>query len=141
MRMEKARIIVYDDWGVMLDETETFFASKEQLEGIVKQTLNQTHDGEVVEAWVGRKLKMKFQFNRKHKIVPCKNLHPGWGGRRDRAGAPSKGAEALVNRVVLHVNEETFGFCESLGRNKAEWIRQAISEKREREGNEKKAEH
>ena len=139
--MEKARIIVYDDWGVMLDETETFFASKEQLEGIVKQTLNQTPDGEVVEAWVGRKLKMKFQFNRKHKIVPCKNLHPGWGGRRDRAGAPSKGAEALVNRVVLHVNEETFGFCESLDRNKAEWIRQAISEKREREGNEKKAGH
>lgn len=135
--MEKARIIVYGDWGVMLDETETFFASKEQLEGIVKQALNQTHDGEVVEAWVGSKLKMKFQFNRKHKIVPCKNLHPGWGGRRDRAGAPSKGAEALVNRVVLHVNEETFDFCESLGRNKAEWIRQAISEKREREVNEK----
>lgn len=135
--MEKARIIVYGDWGVMLDETETFFASKEQLEGIVKQTLNQTHDGEVVEAWVGSKLKMKFQFNRKHKIVPCKNLHPGWGGRRDRAGAPSKGAEALINRVVLQVNEETFDFCESLGRNKAEWIRQAISEKREREGNEK----
>lgn len=140
--MEKARIIVYDDWGVMLDETEAFFKDKEQLEGIVKQTLTQTHDGEVIEAWVGRKLKMKFQFNRKHKIVPCKNLlHPGWGGRRDRAGAPSKGAEALVNRVVLHVNEETFGFCESLGRNKAEWIRQAISEKREREGNEKKAGH
>ena len=135
--MEKARIIVYDDWGVMLDETETFFASKEQLEGIVKQTLNQTHDGEVVEAWVGNKLKMKFEFNRKRKIVKSKCLHPGWDGRRDRAGAPSKGAEALVNRVVLHVNEETFGFCESLGRNKAEWIRQAISEKRERDGNEK----
>ena len=135
--MEKARIIVYDDWGVMLDETETFFASKEQLEGIVKQTLNQTHDGEVVEAWVGNKLKMKFEFNRKRKIVKSKSLHPGWGGRRDRAGAPSEGAEALVNRVVLHVNEETFGFCESLGRNKAEWIRQAISEKRERDGNEK----
>ena len=27
--MEKARIIVYDDWGVMLDETETFFKDKE----------------------------------------------------------------------------------------------------------------
>ena len=139
--MEKARIIVYADWGVMLDETKAFFKDKEQLEGIVKQTLNQTHDGEVVEAWVGSKLKMKFQFNRKHKIVPCKNLHPGWGGKRDRAGAPSNGAEALINRVVLHVNEETFGFCESLGRNKAEWIRQAISEKREREGKDKKAGH
>lgn len=135
--MEKARIIVYDDWGVMLDETETFFASKEQLEGIVKQNLNQTKDGEVVEAWVGGKLKMKFEFSRKRKIVKSKSLHPGWGGRRDRVGAPSKGAEALVNRVVLHVNEETFGFCESLGRNKAEWIRQAIREKRERDGNEK----
>lgn len=135
--MEKARIIVYDDWGVMLDETETFFASKEQLEGIVKQNLNQTKDGEVVEAWVGGKLKMKFEFNRKRKIVKSKSLHPGWGGRRDRVGAPSKGAEALVNRVVLYVNEETFGFCESLGRNKAEWIRQAIREKRERDGNEK----
>lgn len=135
--MEKARIIVYDDWGVIIDETETFFKDKEQLEGIVKQTLNQTHDGEVVEAWVGGKLKMKFEFNRKRKIVKSKSLHPGWGGRRDRVGAPSKGAEALVNRVVLHVNEETFGFCESLGRNKAEWIRQAIREKRERDGNEK----
>lgn len=135
--MEKARIIVYDDWGVIIDETETFFKDKEQLEGIVKQTLNQTHDGEVVEAWVGEKLKMKFEFNRKRKIVKSKSLHPGWGGRRDRVGAPSKGAEALVNRVVLHVNEETFGFCESLGRNKAEWIRQAIREKRERDGNEK----
>lgn len=135
--MEKARIIVYDDWGVIIDETETFFKDKEQLEGIVKQTLNQTHDGEVVEAWVGGKLKMKFEFSRKRKIVKSKSLHPGWGGRRDRVGAPSKGAEALVNRVVLHVNEETFGFCESLGRNKAEWIRQAIREKRERDGNEK----
>ncbi len=135
--MEKARIIVYDDWGVIIDETETFFKDKEQLEGIVKQTLNQTHDGEVVEAWVGNKLKMKFEFNRKRKIVKSKSLHSGWGGRRDRAGTPSKGAEALVNRVVLHVNEETFGFCESLGRNKAEWIRQAIKEKRERDGNEK----
>lgn len=135
--MEKARIIVYDDWGVIIDETETFFKDKEQLEGIVKQNLNQTKDGEVVEAWVGGKLKMKFEFSRKRKIVKSKSLHPGWGGRRDRVGAPSKGAEALVNRVVLHVNEETFGFCESLGRNKAEWIRQAIREKRERDGNEK----
>lgn len=135
--MEKARIIVYGDWGVIIDETETFFKDKEQLEGIVKQNLNQTKDGEVVEAWVGGKLKMKFEFSRKRKIVKSKSLHPGWGGRRDRVGAPSKGAEALVNRVVLHVNEETFGFCESLGRNKAEWIRQAIREKRERDGNEK----
>lgn len=137
---KKARIIVYDDVGI-LDESDTIFEDKEQLAGIAKQNLSQTPDAEMVEVWAGGKLAMKFEYNRKHKIVPAKNLHPGWGGRRDRAGAPSKGDEALVNRVVLHVNEETFDFCESLGRNKAEWIRQAIREKREREENEKKAGH
>lgn len=133
---KKARIIVYDDVG-LLDESDTLFEDKEQLAGIAKQNLNQTLDAEMVEVWAGSRLVMKFEYNRKHKIVPAKNLHPGWGGRRDRAGAPSKGAEALTNRVVLHVNEETFDFCESLGRNKAEWIRQAIREKREREENSK----
>lgn len=137
---KKARIIVYDDVGI-LDETDTLFEDKEQLAGIAKQNLSQTPDAEMVEVWACGRLAMKFEYNRKHKIVPAKNLHPGWGGRRDRAGAPSKGAEALVNRVVLHVNEETFDFCDSLGRNKAEWIRQAIREKREREENEKKAGH
>ena len=131
---KKARIIVYDDVGI-LDESDTLFEDKEQLAGIAKQNLSQTPDAEMVEVWAGSKLAMKFEY--KHKIVPSKNLHPRWGGRRDRAGAPSKGAEALVNRVVLHVNDETFDFCESLGRNKAEWIRQAIREKREREGNSK----
>ena len=133
---KKARIIVYDDVGI-LDESDALFENREQLAGIAKQNLNQTLDAEMVEVWAGGKLAMKFEYNRKHRIVPAKNLHPGWGGRRERAGAPSKGAEALTNRVVLHVNEETFGFCESLGKNKAEWIRQAIREKREREGNSK----
>ena len=106
---KKARIIVYDDVGI-LDESDTLFEDKEQLAGIAKQNLSQTPDAEMVEVWAGSKLVMKFEYNRKHKIVPSKNLHPGWGGRRDRAGAPSKGAEALTNRVVLHVNEETFDF-------------------------------
>ena len=83
-------------------------------------------------------MKMKFSINSKGTVQQCKvSQDPRWGGRRERAGAPSKGAAALIYRVVTHVNEKTFEFFESLGRNKAEWIRQAISEKREREDKEK----
>nr|UWF98125.1 MAG: hypothetical protein [Bacteriophage sp.] len=135
--MEKARIIIYDDWAI-LDETETFFKDKSYLIGIAKSTLQQTPDAVIAEVWVNDRLKMKFRINSKGKVQQCKvSQHPGWGGRRERAGAPSKGAAALIYRVVTHVNEETFEFCESLGRNKGAWLRQAIAEKREREDKEK----
>ena len=45
---KKARIIVYDDVGI-LDESDTLFEDKEQLAGIAKQNLNQTPDAEMVE--------------------------------------------------------------------------------------------
>ena len=65
---KKARIIVYDDVGI-LDESDTLFEDKEQLAGIAKQNLSQTPDAEMVEVWAGSKLVMKFEYNRKHKIV------------------------------------------------------------------------
>ena len=37
--MEKARIIIYDDWAI-LDETETFFKDKSYLIGIAKSTFS-----------------------------------------------------------------------------------------------------
>lgn len=107
--------------------------NREQIKLVAHNMLNTTTDAEMVEVWNENKLMMKFQFNRKHKIVPAKTLHPGWGGRRERAGAKSKGADALTNRVVFHVNEEMFGFLDDMGTKKPEWIRQAIKEKRERD--------
>ena len=50
---KKARIIVYDDVGI-LDESDTLFEDKEQLAGIAKQNLSQTPDAEMVEAFSSR---------------------------------------------------------------------------------------
>ena len=54
--MEKARIIIYDDWAI-LDETETFFKDKSYLIGIAKSTLQQTPDAVIAEVWVNDRLK------------------------------------------------------------------------------------
>lgn len=133
MAAKKATIYIYDDL-LVVDDTETYYTDKNQLESIAKSMLNQTPDGITAEVWTDKKIILKFRKDRKGRIAKMKiSLHPNWGGRREGAGAPSKGAAALINRVVLHVNEEMFEFCESLGTEKAEWIRQAISEKRERE--------
>ena len=59
---KKARIIVYDDVGI-LDESYTLFEDKEQLAGIAKQNLSQTPDAEMVEVWASGKLAMKFEYN------------------------------------------------------------------------------
>ena len=45
---KKARIIVYDDVGI-LDESDTLFEDKEQLAGIAKQNLSQTPDAELAD--------------------------------------------------------------------------------------------
>lgn len=67
---------MYDDVGI-LDETDTLFEDKEQLAGIAKQNLSQTPDAEMVEVWAGGRLSMKFEYNRKHKIVPSRTCIQG----------------------------------------------------------------
>lgn len=130
--MEKIRIIVYDDL-CELDETEMLADNRDQAKAVAFNMLRTTQDARTVECWSKNKLVMKFNLTKKMKIVPARTLHPGWGGRREGAGAPSKGAKALINRIVLHVDEEMFDFLESKENKKAEWIRQAIIEKRDRE--------
>jgi len=134
MGMRK-RIVIYDDLCI-IDETEVLSNDKAQIKAVAISALQTTPDAESVDVFDGSKLLMKFNLTRKGKVVPVKNLHPGWGGYREGAGWKGKGKEALVNRVVIHVNEEMFEFLDKMGNKRPEWIRQAIKEKRERDGNE-----
>lgn len=110
---------------------------REQIKSVALNVLQSTPDAETVEVYDGKKLIMKYNLTSKGKVVKANTLHPGWGGRRERSGAKSKGAAALTNRVVFHVNEDMFQFLDAMGTSKPEWIRQAVREKREREEKEK----
>ena len=136
---KKYTIYVYDDLCVV-DDTDVLSNDNEQANEIAKSMLNQSSEGITSEVWASKKLVAKFKKSRNGNITKVKNpQHPNWGGRRSyQPGRPSKKELALVNRVVLHVNEEMFQFLDKMGTKKPEWIRQAIQEKREREqGSEK----
>ena len=130
----RKRIVIYDDLCI-IDETETLSNDKAQIKAIATNVLKTTPDAEAVDVFDGEKLIMRLNLTRKGKVVQAKNLHPGWGGYREGAGWKGKGKEALVNRVVIHVNEEMFEFLDAMGNKRPEWIRQAIKEKRERDAN------
>lgn len=126
---QKARIVIYDDL-MMLDETETFYKDKEQLAGVAISCLRSTPDAEMVEVYVKGKLKLKFSINNRGKVK--KERTSRMGGARRGAGRP-KGQNSILNQVHFRVNDEMFDFLSSLN-NKAAYIRAAIQEKREREG-------
>ena len=130
----RKRIVIYDDLCI-IDETEALSNDKAQIKAIATNVLKTTPDAEAVDVFDGEKLIMRLNLTRKGKVVQAKNLHPGWGGYREGAGWKGKGKEALVNRVVIHVNEEMFEFLDAMGNKRPEWIRQAIKEKRERDAN------
>ena len=128
----RARIVVYDDLCI-LDETEMLSDKKEQIKAVAENALQTTPDAQYAEVYNGQKLIFRLNLTRRGKLVQAKNLHPGWGGYREGAGWKGKGKEALVNRVVIHVNEEMYDFLDAMGNKRPEWIRQAIREKRERD--------
>lgn len=133
--MKSARIIVYDDWGVNLDETEVLSQNRKQVENIAVHMLKSTQDAEYVEVWNEKRLTMKFVVKKNGKVKAVTNIaHPNWGGARERAGRPSKGKLAYRNRIPINVDDDMFSLLETKG-NKAAWIRQAIQEKLERESN------
>lgn len=128
---EKAEIKIYDDL-VIIDETETFFKSYEQLAGIACSCLRSTPNAEMVEVYVKDKLKMKFKITNRGKIKK-ESIHPGWGGARRGAGGPRKGKEVLGQTLLFRTDNETFEFLNSLLNKKGDFIRKAIQEKRERD--------
>ena len=130
--MEKIRIIVYDDL-CELDETEMLADNRDQAKAVAFNMLRTTQDAKTVECWAKNKLIMKFNLTKKMKIIPSKTLHPGWGGRREGAGGPRKGKDALDRILRFRVDSETFEFLESLLNKKGDYIRKAIQEKRERD--------
>lgn len=130
----RKRIVIYDDLCI-IDETEALSNDKAQIKAIATNVLKTTPDAEAVDVFDGEKLILRLNLTKKGKVVQAKNLHPGWGGYREGAGWKGKGKEALVNRVVIHVNEEMFEFLDAMGNKRPEWIRQAIKEKRERDAN------
>lgn len=130
----RARIVIYDDLCI-LDETEVISRDREQIKNIATNLLKTTPDAESVEVWVGAQLSMRFKSTKSGNVKAVTNItHPNWGGVRPGQGRPSKGKLAFKNRIVTHVDDETFEYVESKN-NKAGWIRQAIKEKMERESN------
>lgn len=128
---EKAQITIYDDL-VVIDETETFFKNNEQLAGIAVSCLRSTPNAELVEVFVKGKMKMKFRITSRGKVKK-ENTHPGWGGARKGAGCPRKEVGRLGTLVAFRADDEMNDFLNGLLDKKAEFIRQAIREKRERE--------
>ncbi len=134
---EKAQIIIYDDL-VVIDETETFFKDKEQLAGIAVSCLRSTPSAEMVEVFIGGKLKMKFKFTNRGKVKK-ESLHPNWGGARPNSGPKRKHGEILDRQLNFRVSKSMLDFINTMTSNKrGEWLRSAILEKMEREqGNNK----
>lgn len=129
---EKAQIVIYDDL-VVIDETETFFKNKEQLAGIASSCLRSTPNAEMVEVYVLGKLKMKFKITNRGKVKK-ESLHPGWGGARPNSGPKRKFGEALDCQISFRVTKSVYDFVNNMNSlDKAQWLRQAIQEKKERE--------
>ena len=133
--MKKVRIIIYDDMGIMLDDTEVISGNKEQIQKIAESMLKTTNNAEYSEVWNDKRIKMKFSLTSKGRIKSVTNVeHPNWGGVRAGQGRPSLGAKAYRHRIPINVNDEMLGRLENLN-NRASWIRQAIQEKLDREDN------
>ncbi len=128
---EKAQIVIYDDL-VVIDETETFFKDNEQLAGIAISCLRSTPSAEMVEVFVRGKLKMKFKITNRGSVKK-ESIHPNWGGVRPRSGRKPKGEISLNTVIQFRVDKEMYEFLDGMLDKKAEFIRQAIQEKRERE--------
>lgn len=129
---EKAQIKIYDDL-VIIDETETFFKDKEQLAGIASSCLRSTPNAEMVEVYVGEKLKMKFRITNRGKIKK-ESIHPNWGGARPNTGPKPKFGETMDCQISFRVNRSIYDFVNSMvSAKRANWLRSAILEKMERE--------
>ena len=129
---EKAQILIYDDL-VVIDETETYFKDKEQLTGIAASCLHSTPNAEMVEVYIGGKLKMKYKITNRGKVKK-ESLHPGWGGYRVGAGAKKKGTRCLDRVLHFKVDEVMYDYVNKMdSRSKAKWLREAVQEKIDKE--------
>lgn len=129
--MDKARIVIYDDL-IIIDETEAYFKNMEQLASVATSILRTTPSAEVVEVYIKDKLRQRFTVTNRGKVKKA-NLHPNWGGARPNSGPKRKGEQRLSELLTIKVTQETMDFLSGLLDKKAEWIRQAIREKRDRE--------
>lgn len=128
--MDKARVVIYDDL-LIIDETEINFTDSKNLEAIVASCLRSTPDAEIAEVYVKGKMKSRMQLTPKGKIKKL-SIHPNWGGRREGAGR-KKQIGTRTNIIAVRVDDETWDYLCSLLDKKAEFVRAAIKEKRERD--------
>ena len=137
--MKKYRIVAYDDIAI-IDDTDMFSESKQQLSDMAANMFSTHPDAETVEVFdiKADKMVLKFGINRKGKVIPMKiQHHPNWGGRRE-GGGRKKIANPLCRRIYVNVDENTANFLDEMdSKTRPEWLRKAIKEKREREQQEK----
>ncbi len=118
---------------LIIDETDVSYDDIKNLEAVTVACLRSTPGAETIEAYVGGKLKLKFCLTGKGKAKRL-SIHPNWGGRRPGAGRkPVEVGKILSGKVTVHVNQETYEFLQGLYREKGNFVRAAIKEKRERE--------
>ena len=139
MTMKKYRIVAYDDLAI-IDDTDMWSESKEQLANMAASMFSNHSDAETVEVYdlKADKMILKFGINRKGKMIPMKiRHHPNWGGRRE-GGGRKKSANPLDRRIYVNVDEDTDNFLGEMdSKTRPAWLRAAIKEKREREQQEK----
>lgn len=131
--MKKVRIIIYDDMGIMLDDTEVISSNKEQIQKIAESMLKTTSGAEYSEVWNDKRMKMKFVLTRKGNVKSVNVEHPNWGGRRPNSGLHFKNRPKVYpQRVILRVTEEMYEQLIGMEK-KSDFIRAAIQEKMDRE--------
>lgn len=130
---EKARIVIYDDLCI-IDETETYYKSIDQLNAIASSVLRSTPNAEMVEVYIKNKIRLKLRITNRGAIKK-ENLHPGWGGVRPNSGRKVKVENRLDYIVAFKVTEDINKFLNKMDSfTKAKWLRAAVREKIEREG-------
>lgn len=128
------RITVYDDL-VILDETEMLSTDKTQISAVATNLLKTTRDAEVAEVYDVTKDKviMRFVISKGGKVTAAKaDHHPNWGGKRPGSGKkPNPDGNLVAYSVRLSKAVDEY-LCNCVD-NKAQFIRDAVAEKIERE--------
>lgn len=133
-KIKKARICVYDDYCI-IDDTDVLYKNLEQVSQIAISMLKATPDAQYAEVYNCKtnRLMQKYKITSRGAVTKT-SLHPTWGGKRDGAGRKKKGKLPLNDEIIhFRVDKEMYEFLTTMLSKKAEYIRTAIREKRERE--------
>ena len=136
----KAIIVLYDDL-VELDRTEITYQGEEQLQTIVTSTLQDTPDAELAEVYnnISKRLMKTYRLTRTGKLVDCNKTSTKPKDKTWRNAPRKPPEEKMSHQIYLNVTKDVSDFLlAKLGKTRNSFIRQAIQEKFDREGYEKR---